>query len=75
MKESSMTPENFVYWLQGLFELTPDLDKLNKNQIQMIRDHLGYVFTHIEDLKKIQNTKPIDWSGLTGLSPKTVQIC
>lgn len=39
-----MTPEAFCYWLQGLFELTPDLKTLNEEQIRIIRAHLGYVF-------------------------------
>ncbi len=43
-----MTPENFTYWLQGLFELQPDLKTLDEQQIKMIRDHLGYVFDHMD---------------------------
>ena len=39
-----MTPEQFCFWLQGLFELSPDLKKLSAIQTQMIRDHLHYVF-------------------------------
>lgn len=41
---SLMSPENFVYWLQGLLELSPDLKTLNEGQVKMIRDHLHYVF-------------------------------
>lgn len=39
-----MEAEHFCFWLQGLFELCPDLKILNEAQIKMIRDHLGYVF-------------------------------
>lgn len=39
-----MTSEQFCFWLQGLFELCPDLKKLSPAQVQMIREHLDYVF-------------------------------
>lgn len=46
-----MTPENFCYWLQGLFELSEiDANKRNVNntlsveQVKCIREHLEYVF-------------------------------
>jgi hypothetical protein len=39
-----MSPENFCYWLQGLFELQPDLKELTTEQVQMIKQHLQYVF-------------------------------
>lgn len=39
-----MSPENFCYWLQGLFELQPDLKQLTSEQVEMIRQHLKYVF-------------------------------
>ena len=40
-----MTPENFVYWLQGFFELTEnDTQQLDERKVQIIRDHLQLVF-------------------------------
>lgn len=39
-----MTPEQFVYWLQGFFEMQPDLNSLTPYQVAMLRDHLGKVF-------------------------------
>lgn len=44
-----MTPENFVYWLQGYFEiLNADEDNhpkyLTNDQTQVIKDHLKLVF-------------------------------
>jgi hypothetical protein len=39
-----MTPEQFVYWLQGYFELTDDTDRLSKRE-HIIKDHLQEVFT------------------------------
>ena len=38
-----MTPEQFVYWLQGYFELSDDTDRLSKRE-HIIRDHLKEVF-------------------------------
>lgn len=38
-----MSPEQFVYWLQGFFEMT-DADSLSKKQVRMIKEHLGLVF-------------------------------
>jgi hypothetical protein len=46
-ENAKMTAENFCYWLQGLLELTPDLKALTEAQVKMVRDHLGYVFTHV----------------------------
>ena len=48
-----MTPENFCYWLKGIFEIQhAGLDanekrpiKLTEAQIEMIDQHLGYVFS------------------------------
>lgn len=49
-KETLMTPEQFVYWLQGHFEINPDVNTLTEKQIEMIRTHLNYVFTHVGTL-------------------------
>ncbi len=45
-----MTPENFVYWLQGYFEISDGCNPLMRapgllggDQIQIIRDHLKLV--------------------------------
>jgi hypothetical protein len=37
-----MTPEQFVYWLQGFAEMTDDTP--TEEQWQMVRDHLSEVF-------------------------------
>ncbi len=37
-----MTPENFVYWLQGMIEIG-DPATLSREQIQIIRDHIALV--------------------------------
>jgi hypothetical protein len=38
-----MTPEQFVYWLQGFMEMA-DPKELNKTQTTQIKDHLKLVF-------------------------------
>ena len=38
-----MTPEQFVYWLRGYFELSDDTDRLSRRE-HIIRDHLKEVF-------------------------------
>jgi hypothetical protein len=40
-----MQSRDFVYWLQGLFELAEPLT-LNKKQTELIRKHLAMVFIH-----------------------------
>jgi hypothetical protein len=41
-----MTPENFCYWLQGLFEHRKD-GQITLTEIKSIRDHLALVFTKV----------------------------
>jgi len=54
-----MTPENFVYWLQGYLELSEDRD-ISSTQVQIIKDHVALVLRkqtpnrHIELSNKIQ---------------------
>ncbi len=75
-----MTPTNFCYWIQGLLELTPDLKTLNEAQVKMIRDHLGYVFQHMNPEApvvpvQVQTTgvspldaSKMDWDKLGGVA-------
>ena len=54
-----MTPENFCYWLQGMFELT-EIDVLSKTQIEVIKNHLQLVFTKVTpDIKICSDTNPV----------------
>lgn len=41
-----MTARDFVYWLQGYFELGGGADGLSRDQVKMVKDHLGLVFKH-----------------------------
>ena len=40
-----MTSRDFVYWLQGFFELG-EVDTLNSKQVKTIKNHLNMVFVH-----------------------------
>ena len=50
-----MTERDFVYWLQGFFELT-DSNELKVAQVEMIKEHLALVLkketNSIEELEK-----------------------
>ncbi len=41
-----MNSRDFVYWLQGYFEITGEVVELNFEQVTMIRKHLALVFKH-----------------------------
>ncbi len=41
-----MTPENFVYWLQGFMEIS-NTPNLNERETQIIKDHLNLVFNKV----------------------------
>jgi hypothetical protein len=40
-----MTSRDFVYWLQGFFEVSKPLS-LSNEQIEVIKNHLNLVFKH-----------------------------
>jgi hypothetical protein len=39
-----MTPEQFVYWLQGWLELS-ESPTLSETQVQVVKDHIAQVLT------------------------------
>lgn len=60
-----MTPENFVYWLQGFLELQGPID-INEQQVKIIKDHIalvlkketpGHIFYQIPKLQISDNFK------------------
>lgn len=64
-----MNSENFVYWLQGLFEMS-DTKTLNETQVQIIKEHLHLVFNGVTPTKiesqpfvkhiTVQGSPPLD---------------
>lgn len=40
-----MTPRDFCYWLQGLFEIG-EPSELTPRQVEIIQNHLNMVFIH-----------------------------
>ncbi len=38
-----MTSENFVYWLQGYFELAKNNEGLTSDQVNIIKEHISLV--------------------------------
>lgn len=56
-----MNSQEFCYWLQGFFELSPNCSTLTEVQVQSIRNHLNMVFVHDIDPQAIApgvNAKP-----------------
>lgn len=61
-----MSERDFVYWLQGYLEVS-DASELNKEQLQIIKDHLALVIekitpeysgiTFLENLAKLRNER------------------
>lgn len=44
-----MTPERFLYWLQGHFEMNGTDKALTLEQTKMVANHLNLVFQHMAD--------------------------
>ncbi len=42
-----MTSQEFAYWLQGYFELTPDGLGFSAEQVKVVKDHLQLVFQKV----------------------------
>lgn len=61
-----MTPENFIYWLNGFFELSPANQGLSAEQVQVIKNHLSLAFKKVTPEVKIPQYSPpyqptFDW--------------
>lgn len=47
-----MKPSDFVYWLQGYFELS-ESTTMSEKQVQIVKNHLNLVFTHVIDPEQV----------------------
>lgn len=83
IEEEKMTPEQFVFWLQGFME-TADPKTLNKKQTQIVKDHLTLVFKKVTPVNPgtlflgnnmpSQNfTKP--YNPMPYFDPNTTTLC
>lgn len=52
-----MEAKDFVYWLQGYFEIE-DPKTLSEKQVQIIKDHLDLVFMKVTPLRKTGTDNP-----------------
>lgn len=69
-----MTPEQFVYWLQGMFELG-DPKSLSEAQTAMIREHLKLVFEKVTPDVKSSGTTPRDKASRDRAVAEMVRLC
>ncbi len=44
--ENKLSPERFIYWLQGFLEIEEPKD-LTEKQLNIIKDHLNLVFNKV----------------------------
>jgi len=66
-----MSPEQFVYWLRGFFELS-GAEELTKEQVEMISKHLSLVFDHkAKDMPKISYDGGRSWGDIKPLDVDT----
>jgi hypothetical protein len=77
-----MTPENFVYWLQGFMELG-DPSGLDAVQVQTIRDHLELVMEKQTPVRTVTTVTPNTGPGWirgqtacsVGADPRHIRMC
>lgn len=60
-----MTSRDFVYWLQGFFEVSK-ATALTSDQIDIVRRHLNLVFEHEID-PSIDKADPVKMAKLSGI--------
>lgn len=61
-----MTPEQFVYWLKGFYELN-EPKNITEKQTLIIKDHLNLVFGKITPDRNINNIPNSIEKGNTGV--------
>lgn len=54
-----MTPEQFVYWLQGFLETSNPIS-INATQTRQIKDHLNLVFEKVTPTTVVETTPPLN---------------
>jgi len=62
-----MTPEQFVYWLQGFLEVS-GASEMNEQQLRIVRDHLELVLSK-RTPAYVQHTQPVPapkWETVSG---------
>lgn len=59
-----MKPEEFCYWLQGVFEMS-NTKEFDKRQTATLKRHLGMVFEHIAHLDEKDQPK-VNMNPLSG---------
>lgn len=62
-----MTPEQFVYWLQGFAEMTDDTP--TEEQWQVVRDHLSEVFDKRTPARMPSFEVPVIWPTTPTIDP------
>jgi len=72
---TKMTPEQFVYWLQGFFEIS-NAEALSRLQTEIVKDHLALVFRKMTPdysvfEKKTDCADGIDYIPFNKISPST----
>ncbi len=74
-EEEKITPEQFIYWLQGFIEIE-DPKFLNEKQLSIIKDHLNLVFKKVTPNYNIPLTIPGEDKGnWLYPNPDTTIIC
>jgi hypothetical protein len=74
-EQSTMTPRDFCYWLQGFFELNSVVAtrglvagfSLTAEQVEMIRKHLYVVFKHECEKVVLNDVKPLQFNPVHGV--------
>ncbi len=78
-----MTPENFVYWLQGFLEIS-ETKTLSEKQVQMIRNHICLVLRKVtENFEELPTpleatwpqNDPRDLKPIILREPSLIKIC
>lgn len=64
-----MSAQEFAYWLQGYFELTPDGGGLSPEQVKVVKDHLQLVFQKVTPVVDIP--PPMFTPCVVDLNPNT----